>query len=387
MHTTTTILLTAMLPYRKFIRYMKLKYRPILSVLIAATVVMFATSCVSVSDKQTAAQREAAQQRLQAAHMQPDDLGRRGFGMQHELNPEQLAELSDVRVFAGADEAHISRIMRLMGSNYSWYASDASLRSKTGVLILSHGLGNQGDKQLRASVQDSPSDIPTTFAFGMSMTTSEHIQLALDELIVAGAERVIVVPVLSTRHNSLMRQWRYIFSLDPDPEYTHVPNVVGPVEIIFSDALDDHPIVGKIVADHAREMSSDPEAEEVIIVGHGPVDADDNADQLALMENIAVYLRADRNYAAVHVATLQDDAPREVRMANFKKLRERVTEAQDAGRNVIIVTNLLGSRIVQSSLRRGLSGLAYRYNFKGLIAHEDFVGWIEASIEENSTGS
>ena len=118
-----------------------------------------------------------------------------------------------------------------------------------------------------------------------------------------------------------------------------------------------------------------------------PVDADDNADQLALMENIAAYLRADRNYAAVHVATLQDDAPREVRMANFKKLRERVTEAQDAGRNVIIVTNLLGSRIVQSSLRRGLSGLAYRYNFKGLIAHEDFVDWIKASVEENITGS
>ena len=387
MHTTTTILLPATLSYRKFIRHMKLNYFPILSVLMATTFAMFATSCLSVSDKQTVAHREAAQQRLQAAHMQPDDLGRRCFGMRHELTPEQLAELSDVRVFAGADEAHISRIMHLMGSNYSWYASDASLRSKTGVLILSHGLGNQGDKQLRASVQDSSSDSPTTFAFGMSMITSEHIQLALDELMVAGAERVVVVPVLSTRHNSLMRQWKYIFSLAPDPEYTHVPKVVGPAEIIFSDALDDHPVVGKIVADHAREISHDPEAEEVIIVGHGPVDADDNADQLALMENIAAYLRADRDYAAVHVATLQDDAPREVRMANFQKLRQRVTEAQDAGHDVIIVTNLLGSRIVQSSLRRGLSGLGYRYNFKGLIEHEDFVDWIEASVEGNITGS
>ena len=51
-------------------------------------------------------------------------------------------------------------------------------------------------------------------------------------------------------------------------------------------------------------------------------------------------------------------------------------------RDVLIVTNLLGTRIVQSGLRRALQGLEYRFNAKGLIQHENFIAWINLSIDE-----
>jgi sirohydrochlorin ferrochelatase len=249
-------------------------------------------------------------------------------------------------------------------------------------LILSHGLGGAGDRALHDSVEASSLEEPAALAFGMSMTTSQHIQVALDELVVAGAEEIVVIPMLSTHHNSLMRQWEYIFSERDEPEYTSVERVKTPARIIMVSPLDDHPQVGAIVAAHAREVSYEPDKEEVIIVGHGPVDEADNLDQLAMMKNIAAVVQADRPYAAVHVATLQDDAPREVRMANFQKIRDRITAAAAEGRKTIIVTNLLGSRIVQSSLRRGLSGMEYRFNLKGLLMHEDFINWIEDSAIE-----
>ncbi len=350
------------------------------SIVICAVVLAAAAGCAGVNGN--SAERDAALARLAAPHAAPDELGRRMYGMKHAISDEQLAELREAKAFGGANDDQIKRLMGLMGSNYSWYASDPALRGKEGVLVLSHGLGVQGDQKLRASIQASDIEQPVALAFGMSMMTSKHIQLAVDELVAAGAERIVVVPVLSTYHNSLMRQWDYIFGRREQPEYARVARVSGTVSVNLVSALNDHPLVGAIVADHAREVSYEPAKEEVIIVGHGPVDPADNLDQLAMMENIADVVRRDRDYAAVHVATMQDDAPRDVRMANFMMLRQRIQNAENEGRKMIVVTNLLGNRIVQSSLRRGLSGMGYRFNFKGLLEHEDFIVWIEESVAD-----
>ena len=134
--------------------------------------------------------------------------------------------------------------------------------------------------------------------------------------------------------------------------------------------------------DYANELSVDANNEEVIIVGHGPVDAEDNQAQLLLMENLADYVRANADYAAVYVTTLQDDAPAEVRRQRILELRAQVQQANQQGRNVIIVTNLLGTRIVQAGLRRALRGLNYSFNAKGLIQHDNFIEWINLSVAE-----
>jgi hypothetical protein len=330
------------------------------------------------------AELAAAEARLSTPMIQPDELGRRGIGMRHGMSAEQMAELRESRVFAGQSDRQIMQTMQLMGANYAWLVDNDSKSDKRGVLVLSHGLGLAGDQSLYDNVRDSSLESPTALAFGMSMATSMHIQAALDELVLQGAREIVVIPMLSTYQNSLMRQWEFIFARREEPEYSTVPRVETPAKIILMSPLDDHPIVGRIVADHAREMSYEPDKEEVIIVGHGPVDEADNQAQLAMMENIAAFVRADRGYAAVHVATLQDDAPREVRMTNFQQIRSLIDAARAEGRKTIIVTNLLGSRIVQSSLRRGLSGAEYRFNLKGLLMHEDFIKWIEASAQETA---
>ncbi|MEC9375286.1 MAG: hypothetical protein VYA80_02815 [Pseudomonadota bacterium] len=321
---------------------------------------------------------------MNESKIQPDNLGRRGFGMQHQLTNQQLSELRNTSVFIGANDEQIKRIMNMMGPNYSWPASDSKKQAKRGILVLSHGLGVEGDRALRERIQKSDIGLPVVLAFGMSMITSEHIKMALDELLVAGVQEIVVIPVLSTHKNSLMRQWQYIFGEREDPEYTTVDRVSSPMDIILTDALDDHPIVGSIVASHAREASIKPMEEQVIIVGHGPVGFEDNLQQLSIMENIANFVRADRSYYAVHVASLQDDAPREVRTANLQKIRDVIQNGYSKNLKTIIVTNLLGSRIVQSSLRKGLSGLEYRFNSKGLIANDLFINWIEESANNGS---
>jgi len=350
-----------------------------LKALLISTYAVLAACSTSMQEPEPASVDHSAHS-SNLAHVAPDEKGRQLYGVKHEMDAEMLAELSAINVFKGFTDEQIMRAMQHMGPNYTWYASDAGLKEKFGVLILAHGFGDHGDAVLKNQLDQTAANYPLSFAYGMSMMTSDHMQLGLNDLVAAGATNIVVIPVVSTRHNSLMRQWEYIFRLRKEPEYARVPQLSTSATLNFMPPPDDHFLVAEILLDYASEISQDPQKEELIIVGHGPVDPEDNLDQLVLMENLAGMIRDDVDFAAVRVVSLQDDATREVRMARINELRAMVAQANGQGRDVLIVTNLLGTRIVQSSLRRALRGLDYRFNAKGLIQHENFIKWINLSV-------
>jgi hypothetical protein len=314
--------------------------------------------------------------------VQRDELGRQLYGMVHEMSPEVLAELRERRVYPPyMTDEQIGRAMRSMGSNYVWYVSDTALEGTRGVLILAHGFGSQGDRALRVSMEPVGQAQPSAMALGMSMATSSHIQLALDDLTNAGAQEIAVIPVVSSPYSTLMRQWEYIFGLRDEPEYATVPKVSTTAKLGFASPMEDHPFVQMILSDYAAEISQDPAQEELIIVAHGPVDAADNQAQLETMDRMADSLRTE-GYAGVYAVTLQDDAPREVRAANVVRMRALVEEINARGHTPLVITNLIGTRMVQASIRRDLRGLGYRYNFRGLVQHEKFIEWVQVAADE-----
>ena len=70
------------------------------------------------------------------------------------------------------------------------------------------------------------------------------------------------------------------------------------------------------------------------------------------------------------------DAPPEIREANVQAIRKYVTDSQADGKQVLVVTNLMGTRTIQAQLRRDLAGLDYRFNAKGMTQHDNFVEWL-----------
>ena len=310
-----------------------------------------------------------------------DPLGRQLHDAPRSMDMGVMMDLRQkIPKYAEMDHDGIMRNMNAMGPNYTWYISDLAVTGETGVLILAHGFLERGDRVFVERLQPVAGEQPTALALGMSMMGSDHIQLALNNLAATGVSEVIVVPAVATRYNTMLRQWEYVFGLREEAEYAAVPRAAPPVPLRIAPPLDDHPLVGDALVDYAAEISTEPAREEVIIIAHGPVFEADNEAQLAMLERLADYMRERSDYAAIHVATLQDDAVKAVREANVARLRERVESAQAAGREVLIVTNLLGTFIVQSQLRRDLEGLDYRFNPKGLVQHENFISWIEESV-------
>jgi sirohydrochlorin ferrochelatase len=297
------------------------------------------------------------------------------------MDPALTKELREkVSLYKDYSDAEITLSMDMMGPEYAWYISPPDVKGSQGILILMHGFREQGDKIFKDQVQSIGNIFPTSMGVGMAMMMSEHIQVGLDELKAAGAKEIVVVPVTSSGTNELYRQWLYIFGKQDKPEFASVPRVKTDAKLHFVAPPGDNPLVAEILLDHALAISQDPGKEVVIIAGHGPSSAEDNAEELRVLSGLAKIVKQDGGFADVRGMTLQDDAPPEIREANVAKMREVVEAAAKKGQRVLVVTNLIGARTIQAKLRSDLKGLTYEFNPKGLVNHPNFMKWMGEAI-------
>jgi sirohydrochlorin ferrochelatase len=310
-----------------------------------------------------------------------DELGRSLYNMKHEMDAAMMKELREkVALYRDYSDAEIALSMDMMGQEYAWYISPDSVRGKQGVLILTHGFREQGDKVFRDQVQSIANIFPTSLGIGMAMMMSSHIQVALDDLAAAGASEIVIVPVVSSASNELYRQWLYVFGKQDEAEFASVPRVKTDAVLKFVSPAGDNPLIAEILLDHAAEVSTDPKKEVVIIAGHGPSSQEDNDEEMRVLAGLAKIIQEDGGFSAVYGQTLQDDAPPPVRAANVKKLRALVEGATSEGKTVIVVTNLISARSIQAKLRDDLKGLEYKFNPKGVVQHPNFMKWMTEEI-------
>ena len=276
----------------------------------------------------------------------------------------------------------IMGMMKLMGPNYYWTFDKKYPDQKTGALILAHGFGEEGDLEFHNSMTDISSKHITTLSLGMSMMTSKHIECALFELRQSGAEKIYIVPIITTSHNTLAQQWEYILGLRNDHAYAKVKSFKSD-DVIFLKPINDHQIAKQIVLDYTMEISVNPKNEAVVIIGHGPVREIDNQHELEIMENLAVYIRENGKFSVVKPFTLQDDAPKEIRDKNVNQIKQFMENATLDGKKVLMVSNLMSGKGIQKKIYKDFSGLDYEFNPKGFLTHPLFKEWILQSIESS----
>ncbi len=302
----------------------------------------------------------------------------------HEMNQSMYDALrAKVPLYETYSNEDIDLSMIRMGPNYSAYVSGDALTADNGVLVLAHGFGNVGDRVFKESLGPVANTFPTAIGFGMSMMQSDHIQEGVDRLTEAGAKKIIVVPALSSPWNTQMRQWEYMFDIHDNAGYLETPRIQTGAEIIYAETLSDNLLVAEMILDHANELSKDPANELVIIVSHGPTLEEDNNATLAMLERLATFVYDNGNFSNVKSISLQNDAPLPVRAANVDTLRSWVKQANDADKDVLVITNLLATRTIQSQIRDDLEGLDFKFNPKGLSQHPNFVKWVRWSVDKN----
>ena len=314
-------------------------------------------------------------------HFSEDELGKK---MPHMMSMSSMESKYDqlrakVAPLARLSNDQINNMMKMMGPNYYW-PIPSNNNSKEALIILAHGFGKQGDDELYNSMKDFEDDYITSLSLGMSMMTSDHINCSLIDLKRNNIEQIYVLPVSSTPYNTLVRQWRYIFKLEDKPTYADV-NQVDTEKVVFLEPISDSIYAKKIILDYAKEISRDEKNEVVIIIAHGPLDADDNEKELVIMNNIGKYLMDNSEFANVRAFTLQDDAGKEIRDKNVSMIKDFINNANDNGKKVLMVSNLMSGKGIQRSIQKDFNGLDYTFNSKGLLTHPYFKEWISNSID------
>lgn len=311
-----------------------------------------------------------------AAHDAKEHAGHSG----HQMEPWMYEALRKrVDLYREYTDAQIDDSMVRMGPDYTDYLSDPALRGEAGVLVLAHGFGKFGDERFSGSIRTIAGNYPVAVSYGMSMTSSRHIQEAVDKLTAAGASRIVVVPALSSSaSDDQLRQWQYMFALTDNPGYLETTRIKTGADVTWTPSLEDHPLVVEMIADYARELSRNPREEVVVLVSHGPTAEADNQRNLALLGRIAARLKEKDGYSDVRFMSMQNDAPTAIRAANGRKLRQMVEDANQAGKQVIIVTNLNTQRSIQKQVEDDIKGTRYVFNKKGLVDHPNYAKWVDA---------
>jgi sirohydrochlorin cobaltochelatase len=281
--------------------------------------------------------------------------------------------------------------------------ADHAAGQSTGVLLLAHGGAASWNERVLAVAREANATQPTEVAFGMASRAS--IQGAVNRLAARGVTEIVAVPLFVSSYSSVITATEYLLGLRSvapadlkifakmnhashgapadDPHAAHV-DPASPVTVALpvrmTPAFNGHRLIGEIVADRARAMSTAPTAEAVILVAHGPVPDDDNRRWLEDMAVHAAAVRASAPYAAVDYMTVRDDAGPAMRDAATAELRAKVSAQAAAGRRVLVVPHVMSFGGIEQGIRTRLEGLAYTMADQGLMPDPRVSAWVRDSV-------
>ena len=302
-----------------------------------------------------------------------------------DMTPELIAALKKaIPQYRAMTDMELHMNMGGMGPDYQWNVSAPQLRGSVGVLLLTHGVGETGDRIFKRAIEPIGAKYPTSIGIGMAMTHSEPLQSAVDDLARAGVKTIVLVPPLVSKYNTIYRQWEYIFGWPTAAEYLSVPKVKTRLRLVMARTFDDSPLFTQMLLDNARELSKNPAREAVMIVAHGPEDYEDNVPDLAFLTAHAAKIKAQGGFAEVQAINLQDDAFKPIRAANVRKLRKMITDAQTRGYDILVVPAVIASFGLQAKLKQDLLGLRYRFQERGVSEHPAFAKLLEQRIQEET---
>lgn len=262
-----------------------------------------------------------------------------------------------------------------------------------GILVLAHGKSNHNHDRvplLQSSVKNEWDNTilemvgeaslqipyPVEVAFGMwdQMSFQEGVTLLANQSVC----ELIVVPLFISDHSEVIRAQKYQFHITDtnplpfDPGRVTIPTSIQ--RVIFKSALNDDSHLSMIIANRANAISQDPMREDLILVAHGP---NEDEDDLLWTKDLSTHAsRITTPFHNIHLLTLRDDAPEEIRGRKTKELQDMVKKSIEENRIPLIVPILLAPGGIEGGLKERLQGLKYTLSPKMLAPDEHLVEWI-----------
>ena len=251
-----------------------------------------------------------------------------------------------------------------------------------GVLVVAHGSTTAWNATVEASVANIQQHTPSQVAYLMG-AKNRTPQEAYDDLVAAGVQRVVIVPLLVSSHSSHYEQIRFIGRLRddyPGSDWMSLTPLHGPADVVgVTPALDAHPILADILSDRAHALSRDPSEESLVIVAHGP-NGDADADRwMGVIRELGAQIRSRVPFREIDIRLLRDDAPKPVKDQALAELRDSVASLAESGR-VVVVPLMLGPGRVVDQIPDVLTGLDYRWDGRPVLPDRRIADWVMSQV-------
>lgn len=264
-----------------------------------------------------------------------------------------------------------------------------------GTILIAHGAGPDWNAQVETIAAQVNTGGPIEVSYLMGPAAPQHrFQDAAARLVEKGAEQIVVVPLLVSSFSGHYDQIGYLAGEDRElPDYLHqhlhhagITRATVNVPIRLGKAIDDSPDVGRVLAERARSLATNPSEQALFIVGHGPNSAEDYAGWMGNLRPLAQSVLAETGFRDVKIGLVRDDAPAAVRAEAVLAIRETIQlQHQLTGQPVVVVPVLVSTGSVsQEKIPADLEGLPIVYSGEALLPHPGLARWVEARVRENA---
>jgi sirohydrochlorin ferrochelatase len=208
-----------------------------------------------------------------------------------------------------------------------------SFASTPGFLVVAPDRGFVGNQETSAVFDAFKASYPAALAFGgrdysdRPGNYSACLTAAVDQLKAAGATEIVAIPL-------------FLSSADPvlKTVQSTLASHAGQVPVRWTPPMQDSHLTAQILLDRVVSLSRDPEAERVILLGAGAVDAAAEEKLRADLERLAGYVAKYRRFKEISTAVYYDrEVEARLRDAKNEAVDEFITKtAAKRGRTLVV---------------------------------------------------
>ncbi|WP_126425152.1 sirohydrochlorin chelatase [Brevibacillus marinus] len=242
---------------------------------------------------------------------------------------------------------------------------------KSGVLIIGHGSSSADWVKLvdhAVGQLDLPVPVVTCF---LELVEGRLIEDGIRQLESEGVQRIIAVPLFVASGSTHIDEIGCMLGVRQPPESDkQLKPIETKAEIVYCPPMDDHPLIEEILLDRAKEISTDPASEVVVLVGHGADEGTYHARWEGLLQRLAVAVRKRGGFKGATYGTLHPD-----------NLHMRARAVSRKNRALIVPLFLSEGYFTRQVIPSRLQGLAYAYSGKAYLPHPHVAQWLEDVIK------
>lgn len=262
-------------------------------------------------------------------------------------------------------------------------------KENLGVIFMPHGSNYNWNRTMMDAISELHDEYMIEHAF--SMGDPDLINNAVRKLEERGATAVTVLRIFSLE-SSFKEATEYTLGLRNQMGHGGMMHGMGgpPQRVISSSrfyttgGLEDSPLFAEALLDRVMGLSSDPEKETVILVGHGTRTEEGNTRWMNNLASITTHMEKTAsekgfNFRDFKYENWREDWP-ELRDERIANVREMVKIASENDGIAIVVP----ARTTRGGhAQRWLSDLEFKHNGEGFAPHPLFIEWVEGLIQES----